>query len=129
MENDVSWDADALQTWAVDLVRSARAQARRLFLYLTGENAASTSPRNPFHTGSEPGSNPLHSSHRDTQIGRSESDGGLWSGLTGLFSGIGRSASGGRSSGSSRKDEWRELYEEGEVHCDLIKVRLSVYFL
>lgn len=111
----------------MDVTHSARAQARKLFLYLTGESGSSSS-KYPFPTS--PDSNPQSSqtAHRDTRIGRGEGDGGFWSNLTGLFSGIGKGVSGGNSSGSGRKDEWRETYEEGEVHCDLMKVSSAFTF-
>lgn len=127
-EDNISWDTDALQSWAIDVARSARAQARRLFLYLTGESDSSSSSKYPFPTGSDSGKLSSQSSRRESYIGRNENDGGWWSSLTGLFSGIGKGGPSGRSSGSGRKDEWRELYEEGEVHCDLVKVRQFNYF-
>jgi import inner membrane translocase subunit TIM21 len=49
--------------------------------------------------------------------------GGFWSGVAGLFSGLTRGSKGSSGSGSVYGDESSkgEMYEEGEVHGDLIK--------
>lgn len=105
-------------------MRSAKIQARKYFLYLTGETGPSSSSAYPFLTGADTstsGHTP-QPPRRETQIGRTESGGGLWASITGLFSGIGRNASGGGFSGTGRDEEGKEVYDEGEVHCDLVKV-------
>lgn len=126
---ETSWD-EAL-AWGHDTLSRAKEKARRLFLYLTGEAGSSSGPSSyPYSSSSSPGqgSEPPHQHRRETQIGRSHTDekgsGGFWSSLAGLFSGISlKSANVGVSgAGSGAHKSAFETFEEGEVHCDLVKV-------
>ena len=126
--SEATWDEAV--AWGYDTLQRAKEKARRLFLYLTGESGmSSASSAYPYpNASSTSGAGEYSQSHRrDTQIGRSNTDqeqsGSFWSGITGLFSGIGlksakESGSGSRGSPSSAF----ETYEEGEIHCDLVKV-------
>ncbi|THH09883.1 hypothetical protein EW145_g1725 [Phellinidium pouzarii] len=87
------------------------------------DSARASGPRYPLASESEhPSGGAVPAVRRETHIGRSESGGGLWASVTGLFSGIGKGVRGSGSSSSGVKAEVRsEIYEEGEVHCDLVK--------
>ncbi|KAI5124415.1 hypothetical protein M0805_008299 [Coniferiporia weirii] len=122
----VDWDLDAANVWVHEQVRIASERARQLFLYLTGEAGSSlTSSSSSYSLASGSNTSPggaLSPLRKETHIGRSEGGGGLWASVTGLFSGIGKGISGeGLSSSSGRAKERGELFEEGEVHCDLVK--------
>lgn len=125
---DTTWDEAV--AWGSDALRRAKDRARQLFLYLTGESASSSSSSYPYpaSAGSLTGQRPVK---RETQIGRGkpEDEGGFWSSIVGVFSGIGVSRKGPGASGRGRGEleEVRERYEEGEVHCDLVKVNSFVY--
>ena len=119
-----TWTWEEVREWAKEKARSTKDTARRLFLYLSGE--AYSGPPGPFYP---PGQGPDSSSpttgptsRRDTQIGRNTEEGGFWSTITGLFSGIGKGLSASSQSGSSGAEKLVEVFDEGEVHCDLIKV-------
>lgn len=118
---DNAWTWDELHDWARRTKQALEDRTRSLFLYLTGENGSGSSgAKYPYDTGDVA---PSHSSldRRETQIGKVSGEGsGLWSTVTGLFSGLGRNVA--APTGSSSSGSRAEIYDEGEVHCDLIKV-------
>ena len=115
-----AWTWEELSGWARRTVHAFEDRTKSLFLYLTGENDSS-SPKYPYDTGVQKSSQSLE--RRETQIGKTSGSGGLWASVTGLFSGVGKSVL--STTGSSSSASSNELYEDGEVHCDLIRVSLS----
>ncbi|KAH8120602.1 TIM21-domain-containing protein [Phellopilus nigrolimitatus] len=124
------WTWDDARTWGSEALQGARESARRVFLYLTGEAGSSSSSASfPFSSTSQSDAHdaaPSPYGRRETHIGQHAGDeeGGLWASVAGLFSGIGKSigaAAGSGAAGRGRKEGRGEIFEEGEVHCDLVK--------
>ncbi|EJD04345.1 uncharacterized protein FOMMEDRAFT_19598 [Fomitiporia mediterranea MF3/22] len=119
-----TWTWEEMRDWANEKARSTRDSARRLFLYLSGESdSGSSGPSYPFSSGTDGSSLPAApTTRRETHIGRNtEEGGGLWSSIAGMFSGIVKSTDASSSSGESGARKREEIFEEGEIHCDLVK--------
>jgi len=120
---DESWTWDEIQAWSLDAYARTKEKGRRLFWYLTGESGSSPPPVSPAHTS------PSVTQRKQTHIGRQsheeEAQGGMWSSITGLFSGLGRGLGSGRdesASSSNGSSVWKgATFDEAEVHCDLVK--------
>ncbi|OCB91642.1 hypothetical protein A7U60_g1103 [Sanghuangporus baumii] len=118
-----AWTWEEIQSWASETARNTRDSARRLFLYLSGEAySGPPGPSYPLGSGPDsPSSTTTSSSRRDTRIGRTTEEGGIWATITGLFSGIGKGIGATSRSRGSGTEKHVEVFEEGEVHCDLVK--------
>ncbi|KLO20481.1 hypothetical protein SCHPADRAFT_991838 [Schizopora paradoxa] len=120
---DESWTWDEIQTWSLETYARVKEKGRRLFWYLTGESGSSPPQVSPAHT-SPSAPPPRKQTHIGRQNHEEEAKGGLWSSITGLFSGLGRGLGDGSASAASSNagSGWRGVaFEEAEVHCDLVK--------
>lgn len=107
------WGLSDLTDWVSESARAAKDKSRRLFLYLIGDSEPSPPPLFPY-SGLE------STSGRQTKIGNAGTNGGVWSSITGIFSGLGKTLSTGGGY-NHEKDDHSVHYEEAEIHCDLVK--------
>jgi len=114
---ETTWDEAV--SWTSDAYRSAKERGRKLFWYLTGEtvepSSLNKSPLGGPHGGQV---------RKETQIGRpdgQESSRGVWGSIIGLFGGLRRPGSSGSGVSSDEGQAVSQMFEEGEVHADLVK--------
>ncbi|TFY65918.1 hypothetical protein EVG20_g5169 [Dentipellis fragilis] len=107
--SELTWDDTV--SWTKDRALGAQESAKELFRYLTGDTVA---PKSIVYDAD--GS----SDARGEDSRRHEEPRGLWGSVTGLFGSIKSSSRNGSSEGSAAGTSG-SLWQEGEIHADLVR--------
>lgn len=108
--SEASWEN--IVDWVKDQGRGTTDSAKQLFRYLTGDPVVERQTGLPRSVGAET---------RVKEVKKVEEDKSVWGSITGLFGSLRGTSQGGIDEGRADTASGR-LWQEGEVHAELIRV-------